>query len=351
VKPWDSHILSTILRPLSALYSLGMVVRSTLYRRGCIPTHRLNVPLISVGNLAAGGIGKTPMVAMLAKELSGRGLRVVISSRGYKRKHYQGEIVSDGETIHLPVEASGDEPAMLARRLTGVPIVVGRDRFRVCSRALSDLPCDVLILDDSFQHIRLHRDCDIVLLDANDLFGNGRLLPAGPLREPRSALKRADLIVLSRAEQEQDFPSMVSQISRWTDAPVVAFRHRPTSWVSHADGKVRRLDTLRGCRVAAFAGIGSPDSFRRTLKQVGVQIVWFQTYPDHHWYSPELLLSIFDRAKKAGAEVLVTTEKDGVRIPQRLAGDPSLYILKIDAEIIRGKNHLDRVLTRILNLD
>ncbi len=351
MKPWDSHILSTILCPLSLLYGLGMAVRSALYRRGVLPTHALDVPVISVGNLAAGGIGKTPLVAMLARELSGKGLRVVVSSRGYKRKHCQGEIVSDGEAILLPPEASGDEPAMLARRLKGVPVVVGKNRHRVCSRALSAYPCDVLILDDSFQHIRLHRNCDIVLLDANDPFGNGRLLPSGPLREPRTALKRADLIVLSRAEPEQDVPSKIQQIGRWTDAPVVACRHRATGWMSHADETIHPIDSLRGRRVAAFAGIGSPDAFRRTLQQVGVHIAWFQTFPDHHWYAPDELLSISDQAKKAGAEALVTTEKDGVRIPQQFVDDPSLYILRIEAEVISGRDHLNRVLTRVMNLD
>jgi tetraacyldisaccharide 4'-kinase len=222
------------------------------------------------------------------------------------------EIVSDGGRISTRYPETGDEPLLIARSLSGIPVVAGADRVLTGREALSRFGADVLVLDDAFQHRRLHRDIDIVLVDAGRPFGNGFLLPRGPLREPAGALRRADLIVrIGLAEQGVPADPIVALDVG--PAEIFSGRREPRDLYG-ADGSSLPLAALRGKRIAAFAGIASPDAFRKMLERLRAQVVRFLAFPDHHPYRNEDVAGIRRAAVEAGAEAIVTTEKDGVRL-------------------------------------
>ena len=301
-------LLLSFLTLLSFPYELVIRLRAYVYGAGILTSRRLPRPVISVGNLTVGGTGKTPAVAMLAKYFIARGKRVAVLSRGYKGTLRGKEgIVSDGAAMFLTSEEAGDEPFLLADTVPGLAVVVGADRYRAGLLAMERLAPDIFILDDGFQHLRLQRDLNILLLDSRRPFGNGRTLPAGLLREPRSAAERADLVIYTRCssgEETDCFPGK----------PACRAFHHLTGVTRLQGGEVSPLAILRGMRGVAFAGIADPVPFFRDLEDEGLTLAAVLPFPDHCRYGEAEVDEILNAAVSCGADYLVTTEKDGVKL-------------------------------------
>lgn len=338
------------LAAAEAVFRAGAALRSRLYDRGALQTWRAGAPVISVGNLAVGGAGKTPVVIAVAERLLARGRRVAVLSRGYGAVRRDARVVADGTRLLLGAREGGDEPVLLARRLPGVRVLCGPSRAGLARSAVEDLGADALLLDDGFQHRALARDLDVVVLDASAPFGNGRLLPAGPNREPRSALRRAGLVWLSRVDQADPRELAGLRDLAWeaTGRAPVESEHAP---VEVTDGSLSRgadPGTLRGRRVLLLAGIARPAGFRRTLAALGAEVVAERLHADHHRFAPAELEEAFRAAAAAGCDAVVTTEKDAVRIDAAHAGDPRLRVVRIEARILRGAERLDAALDAVL---
>lgn len=315
------------LRAMASLYGAAIRLRNRHYDRPGAPRRAL-LPVVSVGNLTVGGTGKTPLVAWLAERCARAGRKPAVVSRGYGGRAGRGPlVVSRGDGPVVNAAASGDEPYLLATTLPGVVVVVGSDRHAGTATA-AELGSDLVILDDGFQHRRLHRDVDIVLLDGTDPFGNGRLLPAGPLREPRSSLARADLVLITRSAPDDDREQLEAVLRSCNPAaPRLRSAHRTVGFFAGGEHRVERPR-----RAFVFCGIGNPGRFRADVEAEGVEVVAFEIRRDHHRYDPGELRRWRSAAAALDA-VLLTTEKDYVRLPPRGRNGthPPLVTLRIEA--------------------
>ncbi len=312
------HILRRSLWPLSWIYGTGVLLRDAMFRLGLKGVHRLPVPVISVGTLTVGGTGKTPMVAWLLERARQLGHRPGVLARGYRR--------SPGEELN-------DEGKLLRGRFSDVPQVQEPDRVTAGRRLIQDHDVDLIILDDGFQHRRLHRDRDLVLVDATHPFPGG-LLPAGDLRESPRALARADVVVLTRAGGKTEEQIEARRQRLWEIAgkeiPVLAAAHVPTGVVSMPGDETRALDTLAGQRVLLLSAIGRPGSFEDTARDLGCEIVDHVRRRDHHRHTQAELSALARQADDQSATLLVT-EKDEVK----LAGmETRRWVLRIDVEFL-----------------
>ncbi|MEM9352210.1 MAG: tetraacyldisaccharide 4'-kinase [Planctomycetota bacterium] len=307
-------------------YALAVRWRNRGYELGKRETVCVDVPVISVGNLTLGGTGKTPMVEWIARRLRGRGVRVSLVSRGYGADD----------------QGHNDEALELELALPDVPHVQNPDRVAAATVAIEELATQLVVMDDGFQHRRLGRDLDIVLLDATEPFGFGRVFPRGTLREPASGLRRADVVVLSRAEMlEEEGRSQVRQRvaglaprAAWCEAA-----HRPACLVN-ADGERRGFEELAGKRVAAFCGIGNPAGFRYTLDGLPLEIADWREFPDHHSYTAEEVLGLARGASEAGAGALVCTRKDLVKIAAADIEGMPVWAVEVRLEVLAGEESL-----------
>ena len=338
------HLLPVygLLRLVSVFYSFALGTRAWLYRQNIFQTRRLDRRVISIGNLTLGGTGKTPMVMMVAGTLLRAGFKPAILSRGYGGHSTQPvNVVNDGvHTLLLP-EAVGDEPVMIARRLKTVPVLTGRSRYETGKYAIEHFGADVLILDDGYQHLALHRDLNILLCDDTRPFGNGVVFPAGELREPLGALQRADVICRTRCREENNRDRIDACNAR--SVPVIKTGLRVQAVIELKTGEEAGIATVQRQPAAAFCGIAHPLDFFRTLEQVPVEIVNQNYFPDHHNYSADELKSIENRAKQAGAKLMVTTEKDAVKFKNH-EFDLPVYAVRVELEIIEGEEALNRLL-------
>jgi tetraacyldisaccharide 4'-kinase len=315
----DLVLVRVVLAYVSLAYLAVTKARLWLYRNAIYRTHRLPARVISVGNITVGGTGKTPFVMLLAALLAARGKKVAIISRGYHRAGRGTLVVSDGKNVLAAPAEAGDEPYLMATRLPGVPVIVNADRVAAGACACEQFGAEYIIMDDGFQHVRLARDCDIVMLDAARPLGNGHVLPWGPLRESTAGLNRATAFVFSRANQgvpaEQLSPCLRKLIPQ-----------RPVFALQYLAGAVKTIDQihtyqpadLAGKKVAVFAGIANPRSFRQTVTMLDVSICAERYFPDHHHYTPENLMMLDCLAAQHRADLLLTTEKDAVRLPANL---------------------------------
>ena len=308
---------------LSQGYGAALKARTERFRKSTGTVRKLPCRVVSVGNITAGGTGKTPMTLYLAQHLAGLGFKVVIASRGYRgRAERCGGIVSDGRQVLMTPAEAGDEPFMMATALPGIPVLVGRDRYVSGLAAVERFGAEILILDDAFQHLRLARDVDIVLLDAARPLGNGHLLPRGTLREPARALTRAHALVLTRVDDRAQGRGLPCG-GRYRK-PLFHSRHLPWGcWVpdgrpmAAADVSQALADDpqlLAGRRVLAFSGIAANNDFRRTVKRLGALEAGFVAHADHHAYSWEDCRGLCRKAQLMGADALATTFKDYVKL-------------------------------------
>jgi tetraacyldisaccharide 4'-kinase len=309
------------------VYRGGLVVREAAYGRGWLTRGRLPCAVVSVGNLTVGGTGKTPAVEMVARWLTDDGHRVAIVSRGYgRRPGAPVELVSDGGAPRLPAERAGDEPLLLARRLPGVAVVVGADRLLAGQWTVAHVRPDVVLLDDGFQQRRLLKDVEIVCLDARAPWGPGGLLPRGTLREPPSALARAHLLIATRADARRNLAGLLEEIRHYAGpAPCLAADYAVEGLEDLGSGALHPASALEGRGVLAFAGIAAPERLAETLTAQGAIVRDVVAFPDHHAYEPRDLEAVAQRARAVGASLLVTTEKDAVRLG--LSGTPGTTAL------------------------
>ncbi len=315
----------------SRFYGLGAGLRRSLYARGLLRTKKLPVPVISVGNLTVGGTGKTPVVACLAGLWRDRGRRVAILSRGYGGRNQDPTRLSDGERIyHNPPEA-GEEPYWLARVLSGVAVYTGACRYAAGLAAWEGFKPDLFLLDDGFQHFQLHRDLDLVLLDAASPFGNGYLLPRGPLREPVSALGAAQILILTRFDPQKYQANLTAIQTRFPDKTILTATIAPVQVTSYPGGHTEAPEAMRHRALMAFAGLARPEVFIETLQDLGVDLKGSQAFPDHHVYSPEEFHNLAAAARSLGAEALITTGKDWARLGERWDEDVPLWVLDVEA--------------------
>lgn len=316
-------------RPLSPFYGLTMIIREKMYKLGVFRQNILPVPVISVGNLVWGGTGKTPTVRHLAKLLLQQGFHPAIISRGYGGKaRLKANVVSDGHSIFLPPEEAGDEPYMLAEALPGVPVLTGPRRLHPCRLAIEEFHVDVLILDDGFQHLAIKRDIDIVLFDGTGLAGNKRVFPGGILREPFSALHRCNLFLLTGINEKNK--EQAEQFSRFLKS---TFKIIPVYHASLAGLKLQCRDSLDDSTASeraffAFCGIANPGRFRESLHAISLRQSGFLSLPDHVHYNQAMMTDICRQAIASGAQQLVTTEKDFVKIKNFYSPLPR-YVVEI----------------------
>lgn len=330
-------LLRLAMAPLAGLHFLGLELYLLPYRLGIRKRYKLPVPVIAIGNLSSGGTGKTPMAALVGRLLRDEGLRVVLLSRGHGGSHEResgAKIVSRGEgTLLLSAEVAGDEPTLLAQLLPDVPVIVGRDRRVSGALACAEFAPDVLLLDDALQFWQLHRDLDIVLLDARRPFDNGWMLPRGLLREPPFHLRRAGIVVLTRADQvsPEALESAKKLVQRLApQAALFTATHAPTAWVSR-DGGQTPLETLVGQVVVAFSGIADGAAFLHSLERLQLSLKFSCEFGDHHTYNKEETLALIAQAPQG---TFVTTEKDLTRLLQLWPVEgPPLWALRIQMQV------------------
>ena len=349
--------LRVLLIPLSWLYGAAVQLRDSLYTYRILKPRQLPSCVISVGNIAVGGTGKTPAVIAIAKHLKKEGKQVAILLRGYKREvHEKVTIVSDGKKICVAPAESGDEPYMLATHLSNVPILVGKSRYLAGQVALERFAADTLILDDGFQHRQLARDVDILTIPITHPFGNppSRLLPLGTLREKPTALRRADLILLTHTDAtdtSQHAKKIVETLA--PNVPILESIHQPTHLYplgSNRESQKRTeiptdIKDLKGKRVLAVCGIGNPDAFVATLTRCAVASVTLLTFPDHHSYTEQDKQQIETAFQTAGAELIVITQKDEQKLAQFLESwDLPIAVLAVTLVITKGSEKLTTAL-------
>ena len=312
---------SLILPPLSVLYGAVTRTRLSLYRRGTFRSTKLARPVISVGNITTGGTGKTPLVEWVARTVAAKGKKVCILTRGYGRENPERQVVvSDGTKVLASPSEAGDEPFLLATNLLGVAAVISNaNRIEAAAGAIKHLGTDCFVLDDGFQHLRLERDLNIVTIDATNPWGGGHLLPFGRLREPLSSLSRADCVVITRADQANDVAALRDEILRHTgNVPLFNSRMR-----------IKNAAEAIPSPVAAFCAVGNPRSF---FNQVPHEVVLEKAFPDHHRYSQADVDSLIEAARQAGAQSLITTAKDAVKLKSFTFSLP-LFVIEIEPEI------------------
>jgi tetraacyldisaccharide 4'-kinase len=339
-------ILSLFFYIFSVFYWLGYRLRILIYQSGVVKPKKLNSKVISIGNITLGGTGKTPLVIYLVQKLKERKLKVAILTRGYKRKKKElTELVGENKN-RIPWTEVGDEPYLLASRLCDVPVVVFQDRGISGVCAEKKYQAEVLVLDDGFQHWKLSRDLDIVVIDATVPFGNLKLFPAGILREPLSCLKRADIFVLNKANQIPNKQSIIRILRTYNqDAPIIESVYKVSSIEKMFDPSSvddrssfwAEEKKMQGRKVLAFSGIGNPFSFEKSLKLLKVEVLKHHKFPDHFFYQKKDILNLEKDAFKLGADFMITTEKDSVRIPMMSELEIPIYILKIDLVITNGQ--------------
>lgn len=346
-------LLLGALRLLSFVYGLGVDIKLGLYRSGILRRHKLACRVISLGNITVGGTGKTPTAQRLATIIRDMGYRVVILNRGY-RSNWRGQVglVSDGRRIYMSVSEAGDEAYLLAKNLPGVAVVIGKNRTVTGEYAVKNLKADFIILDDGYQHWRLARDLDVVLIDSINVFGNNFLLPRGTLREPLTHLDRAGVFLLTKVDQATgDARDVIRDtLGRYNDrALVVESVHSPQcfieieEWYKGVRPETVALEAIRGKEVLAFSALGNPTSFEQTIADLGATVAEAVRFPDHHDYTMAEMHEVMQKAADRGLYALVTTEKDAVKIPSEfIHSDRPLpvYVLGIEVRFVDGYQEL-----------
>lgn len=359
-----ASLLRGMLHFLSLIYQNIVQLRLHLFQKRYLRAQSLGCPVISVGNLTVGGTGKTPVVEMLARELTRQGRKVAILTRGYKsvpkpllrrlgdklfrnKAVFAPRIVSDGKTLLLDSRIAGDEPFMLANNLRGVVVLVDRDRVKSGYYAIQHFGCDTLLLDDGFQYLRLRHSYEIALVDRQAPFGNRFILPRGTLREPKENLSRATHIFVTKSLPQTD-ETLVKEIRQYNrTADIIECAHRPVHFRNLISGEIHPLDFVAGKRAASLCGIAVPESFEDALRGLGADLEMTESFTDHHRFSHKEIDSFLRRCGRRGIEMILTTEKDAVRIPRILDAEVPMYYLRVEIEILRGQKEWQELVRRL----
>jgi tetraacyldisaccharide 4'-kinase len=357
-------LMRGLLLALSKLYQAGIRIRRFLYNVRILRDSTLGVQVIAVGNLTVGGTGKTPVVEKFARELRDQGRNVAILSRGYRSKPAPihewllnklflrndttpPRVVSDGRSLLLDSEMAGDEPYMLASNLKDVVVLVDKDRVKSGRYAIEKFGCDTLLLDDGYQYWKLRgRRLDIVLVDRQQPFGTGRLLPRGTLREPPDHLARASTIFITKSDGDTtDLRRRIAQFN--PGAGIIECVHHPLYLEDVFTSQRFGLDSLKGHKVASLSGIAQPESFEQSLVQLGAELVYSKRFADHHRFTQQEVLNAINRSKKRQAEIIVTTQKDAVRFPKIDRRDLPVYFMRVEIKILRGADDFQDCVRKI----
>jgi len=345
----DKKYMEIMLFPLfllSLLYRVIIRARCWLYRKGIFKSKKLPCKVISVGNISLGGSGKTPATHYIARLLRKNNFKVAILSRGYKGKENSKiNLVSDGAQVFLNPRYSGDEPYMLAKKLKGVPVLTSKDRYQIGEYAINYFNSSVLILDDGFQHIRLKRDLDILLIDSQTVSGNNYLFPRGILREPLENLKRADIILITRVKTPEEYSGLSNTIRGIREDAEIFCVHFQAKYLIDPLGEKKGLDYLKGKRVLAFSGVAGPRHFMVSLEELGAIVVEELIFPDHHWYSSKDYKRIEDFSRDI--DYVVTTEKDMVKLDGSFLNNVETFALSIELCLDREEEFKEFLLKRI----
>lgn len=364
-KSLPDQVMIALLFFASRFYRMAIQFRNWMYAKRVIRNHALGCLVVSIGNLTCGGTGKTPVVEVIARTLSAKGRRVSILSRGYRSKkrsiwfrlshlftaqkiELPPKVVSDGKNVLLDSAFAGDEPYMLASNLKNVSVLVDKDRVKSGIYAINNFETDVIILDDGFQYLMLKPHINIVLVDSTDPFGNGHVLPRGLLREPIKNIRRADYVFLTKSDGSHKLCHLKNFIRRHNRrAEIIECCHKPQYLTELFTGKCLPLGHLKNRKVAALSAIARPESFEGFLEQLGAKIVLRDHYADHHRYTASEITDFIRQAEEAGAEYVVTTEKDAVRIPRLDSCRIPVIYLRIQIDIISGQENFDQCISRI----
>ena len=357
-QPGGIRLLLAFLKGISVIFLFVVSLRYFLYGIGLVRRFPLGVQVISIGNVTAGGTGKTPVTEIFARTLAAEGRKVAILSRGYRRKEapwWQRMftqvidpplVVSDGKHVLLDAATGGDEPYMLASNLPGVAVVVDRNRVKAGRYAIKRLGCNTIILDDGFQYQKLKHSIEVVLVDSTNPFGNGNMLPRGILREPARNLKRADIIFLTKCRG--NVSQVKDEIRRYNkSADIVECNHTPRVLKDVWSREEYPLSWLAGKTLCTLSGIASPKGFENSLRHLGAKVVWCERYADHHRYDSSEVLYALNRTADMGADALVTTEKDAVRFPRFETSPVKCLYLRIAIEILAGGDNFTQIINRI----
>jgi tetraacyldisaccharide 4'-kinase len=365
-KERSMRIFSGFLFVVSRLFRAIVQFRHSLYRKRIFRYKTLGCLVVSIGNITAGGTGKTPVTEIFARTLSAKGRRVAILSRGYrskskplkekfldlfrsKKNETPPRIVSEGTgEVLLDSNMAGDEPFMLAKNLPDVLVLTDKDRVKSGRYAIRKYGVDTLIMDDGFQHLHLKPKINIMLVDSTNPFSNHELLPRGLLREPIKNMRRADFIFLTKSNGGKHLRRLKTFIRKHNPrAEIIECTHRPQYLRDLLTNKDSPLDLLKGKKVAAISGIAVPESFENFLTTLGAEIIYRKSYADHHRYSEEEIVNFLEKAKKRGAEMVITTEKDAVRFPDLKSHPvPTLY-LRVEIDILSGEESFKDAISRI----
>jgi len=363
-KDFGARLTSAILLAFSRLYQVVIQLRLFLWKQRIFRDYTLGCQIVSIGNLTVGGTGKTPVVEVFARALQQRGRRVAILSRGYKsaprplwerflaalpplQDQFPPKIVSDGQSLLLDSEQSGDEPYMLASNLKEVVVLVDKNRVKSGRYAIRHFGCDTLLLDDGFQYLALKSRMDVCLIDRTAPFGNHHLLPRGTLREPIANLSRAHYIFITKCTH-MGAAKLRAMIRRFNpSAEIIECAHHPLYLQDVFAGDRHPLEILKGLRVAALSGIAAPEGFENGLRRLGADVIYAKQYADHHRYSQQEIINMINRSIRRSAQAIVTTEKDAVRFPKIDRRDIPMYFLRVEVRIVSGAMDFDEAVAKI----
>ena len=331
-----ASFIKSFLSLISALYFLIINCRNILYKIKFFKERRLPCCVISIGNLSWGGTGKTPITEKVSNILSKNNIFHAVLSRGYKSKRSKAiNVVSTTKEVVMKPPFAGDEAVMLAEKLKEVPVISGKDRFLTGKYAIEEYGVKALVLDDGYQHISLKRDLNILLIDSSKDFEKNKLIPGGSLREPFAALRRADLIVLTKTNQiDKNINSFKNFIKQYNKvAPIFKAVHKAEMVVDFKSKRAYEATLFKNKKVLAFSAIADPESFKKSLRDTGVEIIDFIEFGDHHYYSSDEIKAIDSKAKELKAEAIITTEKDVTRSSGLLSLMDNLFFLKLSVAL------------------
>ena len=364
--PFDSFVKG-LLFVASRFYLRAINTRIWMYDNRVIRYRAIGCLVVSIGNLTCGGTGKTPIVEIFARTLSQKGRRVAVLSRGYRSKDKRGffeklrkrlfskkmevppRVVSDGKNLLHDSITAGDEPYMLASNLKDVAVLVDKDRVKSGLYAIDEFGTDVLILDDGFQYLRLKAHINIILVDSTSPFDNHHVLPRGLMREPIEHILRADYVFLTKSDGSPRLRHLKEFIRKHNHrAEIIECCHKPKYLEEVFDrGRRHPLESLQGKKIASISAIANPASFEGFLEDLGGELVLKRHYADHHRYRQQEMIDFINDAKAAGAELIVTTEKDAVRMPRLDRRDIDIQFLRVEIDILSGQENFDQCISRI----
>ena len=362
----SAKIFSGFLFMVSRLFRAIVQLRHTFYSKRIFRHKTLGCLVVSIGNITAGGTGKTPVTEVFARTLSAKGRRVAILSRGYrskskpfkeklldlfrsKKNESPPRIVSEGNgKVLLDSNMAGDEPFMLAKNLPDVLVLTDKDRVKSGRYAIRKYGVDTLIMDDGFQHLHLKPKINIMLVDSTNPFSNHELLPRGLLREPIKNMRRADFIFLTKSNGGKHLRRLKTFINKHNPrAEIIECTHKPQFLRNLLTNEDQPLTALKGKKVAAISGIAVPESFENFLTSLGAEIVYKKSYADHHRYRKHEIVGFLEKAQKRGAEMVLTTEKDAVRFPDLESHPVPTHYLRVEIDILSGEESFKDAISRI----